>query len=107
MKREMFLTDRQFRRIARIYFSVAGNTKYNANPFKDLSEFLQAKVGDLKWGNDENARNNSKTGFAQSFARMLDLYNLHVTAKELMDYFSDDKLSNEEIIEKLVSVDHR
>jgi len=100
---ESVLSDKKFRWISQMYFHVADNSILKINPFQDLSDFLQARVGDLAWGKDFEARQHSKERFINHFERMIHLYDYQIPDQEVRNCVLNDDLSNYEMVQKLIS----
>jgi hypothetical protein len=103
MSIESVLSDKKFRWISQMYFHVADNSILKVNPFQDLSDFLQARVGDLAWGKDHEARQHSKERFINHFERMIHLYNYQIPGHEVRNCILNDDLSNYEMVQKLIN----
>lgn len=101
MKTESFFSERKQRWISRLYFHIAATPNCNLHPFKNMLEFLQARVGDLVWGKDETSRDLSKTKFSQALARVLDLYNVHISPSDVLRGLSNDALTNYDLVKRL------
>jgi hypothetical protein len=100
MNDELLLSDKGFRWISTIYYQVADSLG-KVNSFKHLTDFLEAKVGDLGWGTDESSRNFSKSTFCKSFAQILDIRGYHISTDTIKEWFLDDSLSNYKMVERL------
>jgi hypothetical protein len=103
MKSEMLLSESNFRWVSKIYFHVTRSANYNVNPFKNILEFLNARVGELQWGKDDAMRKILKDQFSQNLALVLELYNYHFSKVDILKYLDDDQLSNADLIQKLVA----
>jgi hypothetical protein len=105
MKSEMLLSESNFRWVSKIYFHVTRSTDYNVNPFKNILDFLNARVGELQWGKDDKIRTMLKDKFSQNLALVLELYNYHISKVDILNYLNDEQLSNADMIQRLIASD--
>ena len=105
MKSEVLLSESNFRWVSKIYFHVTRSSNYNVNPFKNVLEFLNAKVGELEWGKDDKMRKILKDKFSQNLALVLELYNYHFSKIDILNYLNDEQLSNADVIQRLIASD--
>jgi hypothetical protein len=105
MKSEVLLSESNFRWVSKIYFHVTRSSNYNVNPFKNVLDFLNGKVGDLQWGKDDKMRTMLKDKFSQNLALVLELYNYHFSKVEILKCLDDEQLSNADMIQRLVASD--
>ncbi|HVD98760.1 MAG TPA: hypothetical protein VNB90_11200 [Cytophagaceae bacterium] len=98
---ELLLSDKRFRWISTMYFYAAANAENTINPFKNLVDFLEVKVGDLWWGTDKDTRNSSKSRFCSELLEMMHMHGFHMAEDELRKFFSDDSMSNEAMAQRL------
>ena len=103
MNSELLLSDKRFRWISTMYYQAADGLYYKVNPFKYLVDFLEARVGDLSWGADENSRRSSKISFCINFMQLLDVRGYHVSSDLIKEGLSDDTLSNYKMVERLIA----
>ena len=103
MNDEVLLSDKRFRWISTIYYQVADSLGNKVNSFNHLTDFLEAKVGDLSWGTDEISRNFSKSSFCKSFAQILDIRGYHISIDIIKEWFLDDSVSNYKMVERLAA----
>ncbi len=101
MSTELLLSDKRFRWISTMYLHVATNAEHAMNPFKNLVDFLEMKVGDLWWGADQQARESLKSRFCTDLAGMMRSYGYHVPEEEVHNCLSNDELSNVSIAQRL------
>ena len=100
---DTLLTDKKFRWIARIYFHLSSSPNYELNKYEEQKEFLLAPVGSLSWG-EGKTRTEKKAIFCKALSAILALYEYKIPVEELMNVFSEEKLSNAQLIQKLSAV---
>lgn len=101
METESFFAERKRRWISRIYYHLAASPNCNLHPFQSISDFLQAKVGDLVWGKDSNSRMSFKTKFSQNLTRLLDLYGVNINMQDVANSLTNDNMTNYDLVNKL------
>jgi hypothetical protein len=101
MNTELLLSDKRFRWISTMYFYVTANAENAINPFKNLVDFLEVKVGDLFWGKDEDSQISTKYRICGDFQKIMKLHGYYISEEELLKCLSDDKLSNESFAQRL------
>jgi hypothetical protein len=96
--------ERKIRFLSRAYFGVSDNPYDDVNPFMDLESFLQATVGELRWGESLEVRQRSKIRFASNFSEVLDSFNITISVEDTWTVIQDDEKSNIDVVEKWVEL---
>ena len=86
--------------IAKSFFGTTNNPKDDVNPFGDMTNFLQASVGDLRWGISDMARRNSKIAFAFTYHRVLQVYQTDLAMSNILDAIESDEAVISEVVDK-------
>lgn len=98
MNTELLLSDKSFRWISTMYFYVSASADHAINPFKNLVDFLDVKVGDLGWGTD---RDKSKSRFSADLTKVMQMRGYHIPEQEVRNCLSDDQMSNRSMAQML------
>lgn len=96
--------EKKYRFISRVYFGVSDNPHDDVNPYSDLNAFLQASVGDLRWGQTLEVRQRSKIRFASNFSKVLYSFYILLSVEDAWDVIQDDQLSNEDAVKAWVQL---
>ena len=79
--------------LMKVYFGTSDNPTDDVNPFTSLEEFAQAKVGDLRWGIDSEARRRSKLRFAFNYHKVLEHFKVLLSIDDICNALVDDKIN--------------
>ena len=104
MERNEFTSDNRFRWISKIFFSVSDSPDADVNPFEDVPTFVEAKVGDLTWGKDAQARQQAKDKFVKSVGIIFNLYDFVIPAEEISKGLQNEGQKMRELITHLCAV---
>ena|SRR5258707_8229833 len=89
--------------LVRKYFGFTDDPADDVNPYDNLPEFLEAKVGDLRWGVDQEVRKRSKMRLADKLNRALsDIYHIDLSYGDILKEVMKDDQTNEAAVDAWV-----
>jgi hypothetical protein len=83
--------------LSRMFFGASQYSYFNTNPIDDFSQFLNVKIGDLSWGPNKKE---AKADFAKNFKVLLDLYDIKLAEKYILEELEKETQTNKEAVEK-------
>jgi len=95
--KEEFTKENKMRWLSRMYFSIADSPNHDVNPYEDIPTFMKAKVSNLSWGKN---RKESKEKFCAKFLPVLDLYDIKLTADNILSALEREDQTNEEVVSR-------
>lgn len=101
MEKEALLQDKQYRWVSKIFFSVVDSPETDINPFSDISQFLNAKIGDLKWGKDAKT---AKEKFTKNISNIFGLYEFVIPTEEISKGLLNDGQKIKDLVTHLCSI---
>lgn len=104
MNDEILSPEKRIRWLTKVYFGVLDSPVHDVNPFEDIPPFLDATVGQLAWAIGSEPITESKLTFCKHFMRVLDLYDFHLSAEEIMSCLNNDSMQNRDVIAHFASV---
>jgi hypothetical protein len=82
--------------LSRMFYGVSHAADLHINPYDDLSEFLDSRIGALSWGNDKQK---VKEQFSRKYHLLLDLYGIKLSLKYIMTELNEEGQLNKLAVE--------
>jgi hypothetical protein len=95
--------DNQYRWVSKIFFNVTDAPEEKINPFSDLTQFLNARVGDLRWGKDTNG---VKAQFTKKLNYIFSLYEYEIPVEEISKGLQNEGQRIKDLVKHLCSIGH-
>lgn len=94
--------EKKIKFLSRVYFGVSDNPYDDVNPYMHLDVFLNATVGELRWGETLEVRQRSKIRFASNFAKVLDSFYISISVEDAWTAIQDDEKNNTDVVKEWV-----
>ena len=82
--------------LSRMFYGVSRAYDLNINSYEDLSEFLNAEISSLKWGQDKKE---AKKRFTKKYQMLLDLYGIRLSQESVLAELEKENQSTQKAVE--------